>query len=53
MSQIAIRANGLGKYYRLGQRVRYRTLRDTLTDAIRAPHSIDHRPQRANVGFGR
>jgi homopolymeric O-antigen transport system ATP-binding protein len=37
MSQPAVRAEGIGKYYRLGQRVRYRTLRDTLTDAVRAP----------------
>ena len=37
MSDIAIRAEGLSKRYRLGKRERYRTLRDTLTDALAAP----------------
>lgn len=37
MSDVAIRAEGLGKVYRLGRRERYRTLRDTLTDALTAP----------------
>lgn len=37
MSDVVIRAEGLGKYYRLGQRERYHTLRDTLMDALRAP----------------
>jgi lipopolysaccharide transport system ATP-binding protein len=37
MSDIAIRAEGLGKLYRLGPRERYKTLRDTLTDVASAP----------------
>jgi lipopolysaccharide transport system ATP-binding protein len=37
MSDIAIRAEGLSKQYRLGKRERYRTLRDTLTDTLTAP----------------
>ena len=31
MSQIAIRAKNLSKLYRIGPRLGYRTLRDTLT----------------------
>src|ERR1700746_1436168 len=37
MSDIAIRAEGLSKQYRLGTRERYRTLRDTITDTLTAP----------------
>jgi len=37
MSDLAIRAEGLGKLYRLGSRERYRTLRDSLTDTLTAP----------------
>jgi lipopolysaccharide transport system ATP-binding protein len=37
MSDFAIRVEGLGKKYRIGKRERYRTLRDTLTDAVTAP----------------
>jgi lipopolysaccharide transport system ATP-binding protein len=37
MSDIAIRAEGLSKRYRLGTRERYRTLRDTITDTFTAP----------------
>ncbi len=38
MSNIAIRVEGLGKMYRIGgKQERYRTLRDTLTDAFTAP----------------
>jgi lipopolysaccharide transport system ATP-binding protein len=37
MSDIAIRVENLGKLYRLGPRVRYQALRDTLTDAMTAP----------------
>ncbi len=37
MSQIAIRAEHLGKLYRLGPRESYKTLRDTLADAMAAP----------------
>ncbi|MDE2060230.1 MAG: ATP-binding cassette domain-containing protein [candidate division NC10 bacterium] len=37
MTDIAIRAENLGKLYRIGHRERYRALRDTLTDAMYAP----------------
>jgi len=38
MSNVAIRAEGLGKQYRIGaKQERYRTLRDTLSDAFTAP----------------
>ena len=33
MSDIAIRVENLGKLYHIGPRERYKTLRDTLTDA--------------------
>lgn len=39
MSAIAIRAEHLGKRYILGRRERYRTLRDTISDLVRAPFS--------------
>ncbi len=37
MSEIAVRCRGLGKRYRIGERVRYRALRDTVADALSAP----------------
>lgn len=37
MSAVVIRCEGIGKRYRMGERQRYRALRDTLTDALRAP----------------
>ena len=37
MTDIAIRAEGLGKQYSIGKRERYRTLRDTLADTVSAP----------------
>lgn len=37
MSDVAIRIEGLGKRYRLGQRERYQALRDTLARMIAAP----------------
>jgi lipopolysaccharide transport system ATP-binding protein len=37
MSQLAIRAENLGKRYRIGQRERYVTLRDVLTNALTWP----------------
>jgi lipopolysaccharide transport system ATP-binding protein len=37
MSDIAIRVEGLSKQYRLGSHERYKTLRDTWTDAMTAP----------------
>lgn len=37
MSDIAIHCEGLGKQYRIGERERYKALRDTLSDAACAP----------------
>ncbi len=37
MTDIAIRVEGLSKRYRIGELQRYKTLRDTLTDALYAP----------------
>jgi lipopolysaccharide transport system ATP-binding protein len=38
MTEYAIRAEGLGKQYRIGgPRVRYRTMRDTLVESVQAP----------------
>lgn len=37
MTDLAIRVENLSKLYRIGPRERYKTLRDTLTDAIYAP----------------
>jgi lipopolysaccharide transport system ATP-binding protein len=37
MSDIAIRAEGLSKQYRIGERQKYKALRDTLTDALYSP----------------
>ena len=37
MSEIAIQAQGLGKQYRLGTAERYRTFRETLVGAVKAP----------------
>jgi lipopolysaccharide transport system ATP-binding protein len=37
MSDLAIRCEGVAKQYRIGERERYRALRDTLTEAVTAP----------------
>ena len=37
MNTVAIRCEGIGKRYRMGQRQRYRALRDTIADALCAP----------------
>ncbi len=37
MSNIAIRAEGLSKRYKVGKQERYRTLRDTLTQCVTNP----------------
>src|SRR3989442_3527677 len=37
MRDVVIECEGLGKQYRIGERERYRALRDTLTDALYAP----------------
>lgn len=48
MSDIAIRCEGLSKKYRIGEQVRYRALRDVITDVASAPfHHI-----RSAIGNG-
>ena len=42
MSDVAIRAEGLSKQYQIGERQKYKALRDTLTDAIYAPFRWCH-----------
>jgi lipopolysaccharide transport system ATP-binding protein len=37
MSDIAIRCDGIGKQYRIGQRESYKALRDVITDAVKSP----------------
>src|SRR6266571_2723916 len=37
VTDLAIRVEGLGKRYRIGERERYRALRDSVADAIKAP----------------
>ena len=46
MTEIAIRARGLSKVYRLGQRERYSALRDTLARTLRAPWTLLKREKR-------
>ena len=43
MSDLAIHAVGVGKQYRLGKRERYRTLRDSLAGAFKAPLELFRR----------
>ncbi len=54
MSQVAIRVEGLGKRYRIGERARYLALRDVLARSLKAPwrllqsalsNSPNHQPQ--------
>jgi len=40
MGEVAIRAVGLGKQYSIGERQKYKALRDTLTDALYSPFRI-------------
>ena len=40
MSEIAIRVEGLSKQFRIGSAERYRTLRDSLTEAMSAPFRL-------------
>jgi len=58
MSDIAIRVENpcpersrrMGKQYRIGKRERYKTLRDTLTDAAAAPfRRLRHSPRFAAI----
>ena len=37
MNDIAVRVEGLGKRYRIGERERYRALRDVITDGVASP----------------
>jgi lipopolysaccharide transport system ATP-binding protein len=37
MSDIAIRCEGISKQYRIGERERYKALRDVITDAVKGP----------------
>ncbi len=46
MSEIAIRAEGLGKRYRLGEHERYHALRDKLARTLRAPWTLLQRQKR-------
>src|SRR5687768_14650851 len=46
MSDVAIRANGLSKQYRLGRRAGYRTLRDALVSVAGAPARLFRRARR-------
>ncbi len=46
MSGIAIKARGLSKVYRLGQRERFSALRDTLARTLRAPWTLLKREKR-------
>ncbi|MDR7419643.1 MAG: ABC transporter ATP-binding protein, partial [Armatimonadota bacterium] len=50
MSGVAIRAEGLGKRYRLGRLQHYKTVRDTLSDVARAPVRWLSRRGRAHAG---
>jgi lipopolysaccharide transport system ATP-binding protein len=51
MSDLAIRAEGLSKRYRLGSRERYRTLRDTLTETLTAPFRRSKSSNETNEEF--
>jgi lipopolysaccharide transport system ATP-binding protein len=58
MSDVAIRVEGLGKRYRLGERRRYKALRDSLADGVKAPvravHArLDGRAAADGAGSGR
>src|SRR5215469_16054109 len=37
MSEIAIRCDGISKLYRIGERERYKSLRDVITDTVKSP----------------
>ncbi|HEV3481458.1 MAG TPA: ABC transporter ATP-binding protein [Candidatus Acidoferrales bacterium] len=45
MTDIAIRVEGIGKVYRVGERERYRALRDVLAGAFRGSRNSKHRPK--------
>jgi homopolymeric O-antigen transport system ATP-binding protein len=49
MSALAIHCEGISKRYRLGERQRYRALRDTLTETFLAPYRWVRRRSRAQA----
>ena len=48
MSDIAIRVEKLGKQYRIGRRVHYQTLRDSMTEMLSSPFRRLRRSAREN-----
>ena len=52
MGKLAIRAEGLGKKFRLGERQRYFALRDALTRAVGAPFRMLSRLASGQLPFG-
>ncbi len=57
MTEVAIRVENLSKRYRIGSRESYRTLRDTLTNTLRAPFcalatAVRRRPTAASFSDG-
>jgi homopolymeric O-antigen transport system ATP-binding protein len=46
MSELAIRSEGLGKRYELGELARYNALRDTLAQAVTAPWTLFRREKK-------
>jgi len=53
MSDLAIRCDGIAKQYRIGEREKYKALRDVLTNAIASPFRLMHRALRGNSPAGR
>jgi lipopolysaccharide transport system ATP-binding protein len=54
MSDIAIKVENLGKFYRIGQFVGYRTLRESLTNAFTTPfHALRSAASRQKSGSGK
>jgi len=53
MTDVAIRCEGIAKQYRIGERERYRALRDVITDAVTAPfRRVRSGPQDSANGNG-
>jgi lipopolysaccharide transport system ATP-binding protein len=53
MTDVAIRCEGIAKQYRIGERERYRALRDVITDAVTAPfRRVRSGPQDSSNGNG-
>ena len=48
MSELAVRVDHLSKRYRIGERERYRALRDVLADAVKAPLRMATRSHKDN-----